>query len=554
MRLIVYLLAAFALATAPAAISPSSVVVVANAEDPDSLEIARYYMDQRGIPGDNLIALPMPRQEAVSGEIFLKEIFNPLRETLVERDWIQGTLGRGYDPVGRRELAARAHRIGFLVLCRIPYQVDAYPEAAERAFAQRPPENLASSQASVDAELALLLSPPVPVVGPLNNPLFRQLAPPADVLGQVIRVARLDGPSVDAVKRLVDSAREGEARGLRGRAYVDYGGPHPQGEQWLEQTEAILKRLDFPLSVDHEKARFGWTDRLDAPALYFGWWCHQPEGAFESPRYRFPPGAIALHISSFSGQHLRQPSKRWSGSLVERGIAATVGNVYEPYLQLTHVPPLWLEGMQAGLTTGEAAYYALPALSWMAMFIGDPLYQPFRTDLDAQLAALSPDDSLAQYVVLRESQRLARTEGEDAAFNYLKQHVHRAPGLAISYAVAQGWEARGERAQAVEALAFAARLTEFAPEDCGLAYQIAESLIAWQARESGYAILKTLASQAHFTAEKDAYLQAAIPLARQFGDRELADQWQAEIDAIIRQREEAAARRKAAREAKKKQP
>ena len=36
------------------------VVVIANADDAGSLEIAEHYMKARGVPADNLVALPFP--------------------------------------------------------------------------------------------------------------------------------------------------------------------------------------------------------------------------------------------------------------------------------------------------------------------------------------------------------------------------------------------------------------------------------------------------------------------------------------------------------------
>ncbi|MGE9296469.1 MAG: TIGR03790 family protein, partial [Puniceicoccales bacterium] len=300
------------------------------------------------------------------------------------------------------------------------------------------------------------------------------------------------------------------------------------------------------------KARFPWTARMDAPAFYIGWWTHTPDGAFQERSYRLPPGSVAIHISSFSGQQLRKPNNRWSGALVERGVAATVGNVYEPYLGLTHQPHLFFSGLEDGMQAGQAAYYSLTGLSWNAIFIGDPLYQPSKVTLEQQLASLSVDDPWDQYVVLRKAEQIRAADGDDAAFTFLQRNYHRAPGLALSYAIAQGWESRSERQKGIETLEFVAGLPAFSPEDMGLAYQIADLLIQMQARETGYKILKVLANQARTDDAKIAFMQPAIPIAQQLGDRDQASQWQATVDGILQKRQEEAERRKAAREAKKK--
>ncbi|MEO0795342.1 MAG: TIGR03790 family protein [Verrucomicrobiota bacterium] len=533
-------------------IGPENVVVVANSKDRESLEIARYYMEQRGIPEANLIMIPVRRVQRLTGEEFVSEIFNPLREQLVANGWIRAVWKDETDSAGRRRMQLQGHSIGYLVLCRLPYQVSGYTEESMSAFPKPQNKTMGNSAASVDSELSLLCVTDTPLAGPVNNPLYKQKQPAPQMLANVIRVARLDGPSVAAVKRLIDSAIIGERDGLKGRGYFDLGGPHKMGDTWINTDRKLIEQQYFPVSVDETKSVFQWTDRLDAAAIYFGWWVHAPVGGFENPAYRFPPGALAIHISSFSGQNLREPNRRWGGTLVERGIAATVGNVYEPFLHFTHNTDLFLEGMVNGMTTCEAAYYALPALSWMPMFIGDPLYKPFKVTLEEQLEKLSADDPYAQYVVLREAERIRRTQGNDEAFEYERSNYHRAPGLALAYAIAKGWENRSENSKAIDQLKFVAQMPGFAPDECGLAFQISELLVKLGDRETAYKILKTLSNQATFDIEKLKFMPSAIPLASQFGDRDQAKAWQNSVNAIKQKLREKADRRKAAREANKK--
>jgi len=51
----------------------------------------------------------------------------------------------------------------------------------------------------------------------------------------------------------------------------------------------------------------------------------------------------------------------------------TLGNVYEPYLQMTHHFDIFQTRLLAGHTVVEAAYMALPVLSWQNVVLGDPL-------------------------------------------------------------------------------------------------------------------------------------------------------------------------------------
>jgi tetratricopeptide (TPR) repeat protein len=82
---------------------------------------------------------------------------------------------------------------------------------------------------------------------------------------------------------------------------------------------------------------------------------------------------------------LRSANTGWAGPFVAKGAAATMGNVYEPYLQLTAHLDLFNDRLLHGLTLAESAYASLPALSWMSVVVGDPLYRPFASwlQLDA---------------------------------------------------------------------------------------------------------------------------------------------------------------------------
>jgi len=112
-------------------------------------------------------------------------------------------------------------------------------------------------------------------------------------------------------------------------------------------------------------------------ALYYGWYAPNIAGPFTRPDFRFVPGAIAMHIHSFSAGTLRDRNANWVGPLVSRGAAASIGNVYEPYLQLTTHPDILNDRLLHGFTFAESAYSATDALSWMGVMVGDPLYRPY---------------------------------------------------------------------------------------------------------------------------------------------------------------------------------
>lgn len=521
------------------------VVVVANSKDRDSVEIARHYMAKRAIPEENLILLETSTSEDIDWDEFVETIFNPLRRKLFEAGWIQGSVSEVKDPVGRLGVASLGQRMDFLVVCRIPLRINNDAVLLERD--PRPPaqKEFATNQAAVDSELALLAIGQTPVTGFVPNPLYGQLRPSSLLLQQVVRVARLDAPSVSAAKALVDRALEAEAKGLRGRAYIDMGGPHAQGEDWMRQTGERLEAMHFPVTWERTPAEIDYTERFDAPAVYFGWWKVNITGPVRQRDFRFPPGAVGWHLHSFSANSLRRNNFRWAGPLVERGMTATVGNVFEPYLELTHRPQVFMEALERGSTVGEAAYASLPALSWMAVLVGDPLYRPFAVSLREQLAMIPGDspDGLGQYVVLREMERLSAEEGAMAAYRYGMARRHSAPGLALYMRLAELTAIQGERAEAVKLLAPATQVVRFSADELGLAWLIANQLWQLDAREEAFAVIRTLAGSGLSDAARKAYLPTAVNWGNTLRKTREVQEWSEALADITRREEEARQRR-----------
>jgi len=263
--------------TAP---SPARVVVVANSRDPDSEPIARYYMQKRGIPEKNLILLDTPVEQDITWGVFVDKIFNPLRYRLVKDGWLQAYTTDSKDGEGRLRDVFYGNKIDFLVVCYgIPIRILNDAARLKPTPLTIEHKELDTNQAAVDSELSLLAASDTPTAGFVANPLFNKPNPDTYARTSVVKVARLDGPGINAVKGMIDSALAGEAQGLEGRAYIDMGGPHEEGENWLKSASTSLHKLGFDLSEDHASSLFSWHTRFDAPAFYFGWYAGQPSGA-----------------------------------------------------------------------------------------------------------------------------------------------------------------------------------------------------------------------------------------------------------------------------------
>jgi len=454
------------------------VVVLANRDDPDSLRIALHYAAVRGVPTANIIRLPMSRHETIEWREFVDTLWQPLQDELVRRKWIDAIPMKSTDAVGRRKYAMFGHRIAYLVVCRgVPLRIEHDPSLAAPAlpFTQNP--QFRTNCGAVDSELSLLAQTACPINAFVPNVLFRNDRPTDYELAGVVRVSRLDGPTVAEANQLVDRAVEAERTGLLGRAYVDIGGNNPEGDRWMEAAAKKLAELGFDTDVDRTPETMPATARFDAPVLYFGWYTGALNGPFALPGFRFPPGAVALHIHSYSAATLRSASANWCGPLLARGVTATVGNVFEPFLLFTHRPDLLLRALARGDTFGEAVYFALPALSWQCVAIGDPLYRPLAAGLDEQWR--HPDrlpPRLAGYAVLRRMHQLDLAHKGDEALALARSSQRDAPSFAVGFELARRLQAAGETKAAAEALGFAAFLMQFRPDEWGLAHEAAALL------------------------------------------------------------------------------
>lgn len=438
------LLACLAL-SARGGIDPATVVVVSVKGDAASAEIAAAYAKLRAIPAANRIELEIPsgEREAVSWKRYSQLILNPLREALLRRELLAGSLGETADERGRRPLRLSGNpRVRWIVLCHgLPWRIRRDNGANGQPQGPAP----ASEAASVDSELCLLAMEDGDPSGPRPNPWFRS-APGKEPEGteRLLRTARLDGPTPAAVLRMLAETTETERRGLRGRAYVDRGGPYPEGDSWFVSAAEVCQGLGFPTDIDTSKDLMGPDARFDAPAIYLGWYSGAPKGKLAETEARLAPGAIALHLHSFSGQALRNPKSGWTAALVERGAALTFGNVDEPYLTLTVRPEILLATLALGETAGEAAWRATPAMSWMGVIVGDPLYRPFARDLKEQVADFfgRQADPLGPYAVLRGANVLR--EQPEARRQMLVTAVLRQPRLALLLAVSEDAAAAGK--------------------------------------------------------------------------------------------------------------
>ncbi|MFN2475218.1 MAG: TIGR03790 family protein [Chthoniobacterales bacterium] len=355
----------------------AATIVVFNSSVPESVELAKFYAEKRGIARDHLVALACSRDEEITREDYDRTIRDPLREIFEQRKW--WTLREG----GETAPTVATNSIRFVALIKgMPLKIKAAENySGDRAIAG--PIG-AHNDASVDSELAVVGRFSQEISGALRNPYFQSYRAIAEANDPaLLLVCRLDAPTADVVRRMITDAVETEKAGLWGRAYVDgahnTSGGFQVGDQWLSEIPGQMHKAGVPVVFDERPEIFPDGFPMSDCALYFGWYTATVAGPFAEPGFHFTRGAVAVHIHSFSARTLRDPKAAWAGPLLMKGAAATLGNVYEPYLQLTAHLNVFSDRLLHGFTFAESAYMAMPTLSWMGVAIGDPLYRPYAS-------------------------------------------------------------------------------------------------------------------------------------------------------------------------------
>ena len=389
------------------ALTPEQIVVVANKRAWYSVELAKYYMKLRNIPSDNLVNIEAPEKEVCSREDYDKNIASPIKTFLKKNDpggdrfhclvTMYGIPLRVLPP----KLTSEEKKNAFELQKRLENIRDQIKKAGTAANdeglkALREEEARLKKEidqvkkvfqgASVDSELALVREDNYPLDGWLPNKYFlgyrgKEIK---NVPQKVILVSRLDGPSEEIVRRIIDDSLQAEKEGLQGKAYFDARWPDPgdknsTGYAFYDRAihnaaRLVEKSKRMAVVIDSQEKLFQPGECPDA-ALYCGWYSL----AHYVDAFTWVRGAVGFHIASQECQTLKNKgSQVWCKMMLEKGVAATLGPVAEPYVQTFPVPDLFFRLLIDGRVS-LAECYALsnPFWSWQMVLIGDPLYRPF---------------------------------------------------------------------------------------------------------------------------------------------------------------------------------
>jgi uncharacterized protein (TIGR03790 family) len=391
------------------ALTPAEVLVIANRNAPGSVELAEYYLAKRDIPAQNLLALRLSTGETCTRKEYDEKVAQPVRSFLrknpatppirclvtiygmplkISPPEMNGDEKKQLAVLRDKEKAFREQKekLGEDEPDKAK-EIDGELKAlrTEMAVVRKTDHG-----AALDSELSLVLQNDYPLKGWVPNPFFVGFRGQSLPLGRenTLLVSRLDGPSTDIVRRMIDDSLATEAKGLTGTACFDARWAKPSGEKAKDlqgyalydhsihqAAERVEKSGRLPVVLDDKSALFQPGQCPDA-ALYVGW--HSLRKYIDA--FTWKQGAVGYHIASFECETLRKEgSNVWCKRMLEEGVAATVGPVAEPYVQAFPVPELFFGLLLEGpLSLVETYFLSLPFLSWQMVLLGDPLYRPFK--------------------------------------------------------------------------------------------------------------------------------------------------------------------------------
>lgn len=509
------------------------VVVIYNQRMPESKAIADYYATQRRIPPEQIVGLDLPTDETISRADYVAQLEKPLLQALVDRQLFtlvpSNEVRHSPDP-RQPQSRVQSAKVRYAALCYgVPARILESPELVESGLDDLPAPARRNG-AAVDSELACLpRAEPRRLTGPLPNPWFGATnAWTLHPTNGILLVTRLDGPSPEIARRLVDLAREAETNGLWGRAYFDSrgitNGEYALGDTWLRAAAALARRLGFETVLDEKPETFSAGFPLSHIAVYAGWYEGHACGPFARPQVEFMPGAFAYHLHSFSAARLRTTNEYWAGPLLARGAAATMGAVDEPFLAGTPDIAMFLSRwIYFGFSFGEAVWAAQLALSWQMLAVGDPLYRPFGRRPDVLHADLEQRVSpLLEWSHLRiVNVNLATGVSVDDAIGYMQHFPLTRKSAVLTEKLADLYWDKKRLSDALALYEQALKLNPSRQQKLRLLLSLGQRLAFYgSTRPAVKAYLQLLEEYPDYPDALQVY-QALLPLARQLEDQSL---------------------------------
>lgn len=316
--------------------------VLVNDNDPDSIEIARYYQAKRSIPEENIVHLKLPLKNQLTPEEFglMHEEVNKALPASVQVIAVAWT-----NP-------SRVNCNGITSAISLGYNEQACADIHD-------------------------VSQPLPYYDSASR------APHTDY--GIRPSMMLAGKSVLSVKKLIDRGVASDRTRPTGSAYVmkttdshrsvraSYYPDTLLGHTIHKSVDVkILSAVPRSATSSYIKSKNYISNTTDA-LFYFQGLATVPDITSN----KFPPGAIADHLTSFGG--MLTDSKQMSIlEFIEAGVTGSYGTVSEPlaFKEKFPSPQIAIKNYTSGQTLIES-YWKSVAVPAQGVFVGEPLASPW---------------------------------------------------------------------------------------------------------------------------------------------------------------------------------
>ncbi len=319
-------------------ISAEDLAVIVNDDDPDSLEIAKYYQASRKLPAENIVHV---RLGVAAGTASIdRKIFTALKSQLDEKI------------PERVQALALAWTTPFRVECMSI--TTAFAAGFDEAFCAK----------------GCATTKPSPYFNSSSWAPYRHYRWRPSMM--------LAGASVREVKKLIDRGIEADGSLPKGTGYlVETGDKNRSVRSAL--FDPLIQLLGSKIRLEHVRADY--IERKDDVLFYF-------TGAAEVPKIAsntYRPGAMADHLTSTGGVLNSTSGQMSILRWLEAGATASYGAVVEPcnFPQKFPNPAIAIARYLAGDTVLEA-YWKSVAMPGQGVFVGEPLARPFGAVLTPQ--------------------------------------------------------------------------------------------------------------------------------------------------------------------------
>jgi uncharacterized protein (TIGR03790 family) len=302
---------------------PDEILLLARKGSTDSLDVARHYAERRGVPKENILELSLPPIE----QGLKPQIMDSIRKHLLTNNL--------------------AGKIRVMVPC---YGI-------QLRYGNRALDSMLMDPFGRFTWGRVMGTP---------SPSFGQNMHHDPSLGTYL-VSRLDGPTQEIAKALVDKAMDAEkiVTPHSGSAFFT-------SSAFGKEGMVVAKRHGVQARV--EDRNFAISNNLSDETMWMFADGHDYRAIRTSP---WPPGSVAGFLKSNTLARMRDSKdKYWVPGLLEEGVTATYGAVVEPYVQGYTRGDILLDRFWSGrYTFAEAFAMATPTVRWAMSAVGDPLYK-----------------------------------------------------------------------------------------------------------------------------------------------------------------------------------